>query len=176
MAAHLVLKFSTYPMGLISVHHGTVSPQYRTQLSNTDNGCMHATAPVSRCACDNRESVRGIWICSQPNGILRRVRPSAGFPYGTLSWQSALTTGHCMGRSVAADGPPKQGCLLPWLGCSGLFWAADYCQYVRVFYGFRCNYTLSLRLDNSYLSHTTTLLKLVLYFLIFLVYISIQNV
>ena len=26
MAAHLVLKFSTYPMGLISVHHGTVSP------------------------------------------------------------------------------------------------------------------------------------------------------
>ena len=28
MAAHLVLKFSTYPMGLISVHHGTVSPQY----------------------------------------------------------------------------------------------------------------------------------------------------
>ena len=46
------------------------------------------------------------------------------------------------------------GCLLPWLGCSRLFWAADYCQYVRVFYGFRCNYTLSLRLDNSYLSHT----------------------
>ena len=30
MAAHLVLKFSTYPMGLISVHHGTVSPQYST--------------------------------------------------------------------------------------------------------------------------------------------------
>ena len=153
MAAHLVLKFSTYPMGLISVHHGTVSPQYSTQLSNTDNGCMHATAPVSRCACDNRESVCVEYgYVRSPTVFCDALGRSAGFPYGTLSWQSALSTGHCMPDRWRPVAHPNRAACCPGWAALGRLLPIRAC-----IYGFRCNYTLSLRLDKSNLSHTTLL-------------------